>query len=83
MMSGSDAVDKGQDAMKRLHHRPPDCQLALRRAAAPLALRPRHQARLAGGWASFGGPEEEVDERAVRGRHILGLLARRGQFDTL
>ena len=30
-----------------------------------------------------GGPEEEVDERAVRGRYILGLLARRGQFDTL
>jgi hypothetical protein len=26
-----------------------------------------------------GGPEEEVDERAVRGRYILGLLAPRGQ----
>ena len=25
-----------------------------------------------------GGPEEEVDERAVRGRYILGLLAPRG-----
>ena len=29
-----------------------------------------------------GGPEEEVDERAVRGRYILGLPAPRGQFDT-
>ena len=28
-----------------------------------------------------GGPEEEVDERAVRGRCNLGLLAPRGQFD--
>jgi len=27
----------------------------------------------------FAGPEEEVDERAVRGRYILGLLAPRGQ----
>ncbi len=26
-----------------------------------------------------GGPEEEVDERVVRGRYILGLLAPRGQ----
>lgn len=26
-----------------------------------------------------GGPEEEVDERNVRGRYILGLLAPRGQ----
>ena len=25
-----------------------------------------------------GGPKEEVDERAVRGRYILGLLAPRG-----
>ena len=29
-----------------------------------------------------GGPEEEVDERAVRGRYILGLLAPRGWLDT-
>ena len=30
-----------------------------------------------------GGPEEEVDERAVRGRYSLGLLAPRGWLDTL
>jgi hypothetical protein len=27
------------------------------------------------------GPEEEVDERTVRGRYILGLLAPRGRLD--
>ena len=36
-----------------------------------------------------GGPEEELDERTVRGRYIVGLLAPRGQrlepeaFDSL
>ena len=29
-----------------------------------------------------GGPDEEVDERAVRERCILGLLAPRGWLDT-
>jgi len=28
-----------------------------------------------------GGPDEEVDERAARGRYIPGLLTLRGQLD--